>query len=59
VAVLKQRRHLAEEEGEQKRVIDLCDFFNKLWMKVIDREELDHMQMDIARILSSLEMFLR
>ena len=38
-------------------LIDLCDFFNKLWMKVIDREELDRMQIDIARILSSLEKF--
>jgi hypothetical protein len=38
-------------------LIDLHDFFNKLWMKVIDHEELDRMQTDIARILSSLEMF--
>ena len=38
-------------------LIDLCDFFNKLWMKVIDHEELDRMQTDITRILSSLEMF--
>ena len=38
-------------------LIDLCDFFNKLWQKVVDREELDYMQEDIARILSNLEMF--
>ena len=38
-------------------LIDLCDFFNQLWQKVVNREELDHMQDDIARILSNLEMF--
>ena len=38
-------------------LIELCDFFNQLWQKVVDPEELDHMQDDIARILSSLEMF--
>ena len=38
-------------------LIDLCDFFNKLWQKVVDVEELDNMQADIARILSNLEMF--
>ena len=38
-------------------LIDLCDFFNQLWQKVVDPEELDHMQDDIARILSNLEMF--
>jgi hypothetical protein len=38
-------------------LIDLCDFFNKLWQKVVDPEELDCMQEDIARILSNLEMF--
>ena len=38
-------------------LIDLCDFFNQLWQKVVDPEELDHMQDDIARILSTLEMF--
>ena len=37
--------------------IDLCDFFNQLWKKVVDPEELDHMQDDIARILCKLEMF--
>ena len=38
-------------------LIDLYDFFNQLWQKVVNREELDHMQEDIARILSNLEMF--
>ena len=38
-------------------LIDLYDFFNKLWQKVVDVEELDNMQADIARILSNLEMF--
>ena len=38
-------------------LIDLFDFFNKLWQKVVDPEELDNMQDDIARILSNLEMF--
>ena len=38
-------------------LINLCDFFNELWQKVVDPEELDHMQDDIARILSNLEMF--
>ena len=38
-------------------VIELCDFFNQLRQKVVDPEELDHMQDDIARILSNLEMF--
>ena len=38
-------------------LIELCDFFNQLWQKVVDPEELDHMQEDIARILSNLEMF--
>ena len=38
-------------------LIDLCDFFNKLWQKVVDVEELDNMHADIARILSNLEMF--
>ena len=38
-------------------LIDLCDFFNKLWQTVIDPEELDNMQDDIARILSNIEMF--
>ena len=38
-------------------LIDLCDFFNQLCQKVVNPEELDHMQDDIARILSNLEMF--
>ena len=38
-------------------IIALCDFFNKLWKKVVDPDELDAMQKDIARILSELEMF--
>ena len=38
-------------------LINLCDFFNKLWQKVVDPEELDNIQDDIARILSNLEMF--
>ena len=38
-------------------LIDLCGFFSQLWQKVVDLEELDHMQDDIARILSNLEMF--
>ena len=38
-------------------LIDLCDFFNQLWQKVVNPKELDHMQDDIARILSNLEMF--
>ena len=38
-------------------LIILCDFFNQLWQKVVNPEELDHMQDDIARILSNLEMF--
>ena len=38
-------------------LIDLCDFFNQLWQKVVNPEELGHMQDDIARILSNLEMF--
>ena len=38
-------------------ITELCDFFNQLWQKVVDPEELDHMQDDIARILSNLEMF--
>ena len=38
-------------------LIDLCDFFNQLWQKVVNPDELDHMQDDIARILSNLEMF--
>ena len=38
-------------------LIGLCYFFNQLWQKVVDPEELDHMQDDIARILSNLEMF--
>ena len=25
-------------------LIDLCDFFNQLWQKVVNPEELDHMQ---------------
>ena len=41
----------------QNTIIGLCDFFNKIWKKVIDPEELDGMQRDIARILSELEMF--
>ena len=38
-------------------IIALCDFFNKLWKKVVDPDELDVMQKDIARILPELEMF--
>lgn len=38
-------------------LIELCDFFNQLRQKVVDPEELDHMQADIARILSNLEIF--
>ena len=38
-------------------LIDLYDFFNQLWQKVVNPEELDHMQDDIAKILSNLEMF--
>ena len=38
-------------------LIELYDFFSQLWQKVVHPEELDHMQDDIARILSNLEMF--
>ena len=41
----------------RKTLIELCDFFNQLWQKVVDPEELDRMQDDTARILSHLEMF--
>ena len=40
-------------------LIDLCGFFNQLLQKVVDPEELDHMQEDIARILANLEMFFK
>ena len=38
-------------------IIALYDFFNKLWKKVVDPDELDGMQKDIARILSKFDMF--
>ena len=38
-------------------LIHLCDFFNKIWKKVIDPEELDIMQKDIILTLCELEMF--
>ena len=38
-------------------LIEIYDFFNQLRQKVVGPEELDHMQEDIARILSGLEIF--
>ena len=48
-----------ESDGQRYKntLIDLCDLFNQLWQKVVNPEEMDHMQDDIARILSNLEMF--
>ena len=45
------------DKDKRHTLIDLCDFFNQLWQKVVNPEELEHMQDDIARILSNLEMF--
>ena len=45
------------DKAIRNTLIDLCDFFNQLWQKVVNPEKLDQMQDDIARILSNLEMF--
>ena len=38
-------------------LIHLCDFFNKIWKKVIDPEELDKLQENIILTLCELETY--